>query len=178
MTNEWGSNDVLFLSPANSSHTDWKAKISESFISHQVPVPGKSRAPKRKASFTDSRHVVNAGLIGLGKTLIEIGLGKSFEELMNATSKSHPMDKAELAPLYLVDQVKGKISKSYGKVIQRCLDLPPVIHGQDLDDEKFSLEVLKNIVVPLKQELDSRSSKWPDNDESGLHDLDAMTIDA
>ncbi|WXC58470.1 hypothetical protein SNK03_004369 [Fusarium graminearum] len=144
----WVKDDIYFF-----FKTEDEPDLKTPFLSARLNVPGSGQFLSGSMAY----HA-NPSILALGVLLIEIFNERAIEKWKTAKERSH----SNTATLQIVaDRIVNKMDSSGStKAIQACLSLDwiPVGRSAGLDDAETRTGFLKNVIWPIKQELQCLST--------------------
>ncbi|KAL1618319.1 hypothetical protein SLS54_007296 [Diplodia seriata] len=148
LTEVWDRNDITFLEGTGDDG------LKDPFIS-RIPHHG-SLADSGVSIPPADAIVLNKPLFALGILLIELCLGKPFEDLRDRgdagkESVSAASDFAVASEL--LEVVTGTWGDRYADAVRRCIRCAFDTRKIDLDDEQFRRAVYQGVVAPLEEDL-------------------------
>jgi len=175
---EWnGKDDVqVFLQTQGQQHHRIAALVTHSGISYVFkpePLQATVATPASDASGFQTRQIRNRSLLTLGILLVELCLGKTFEQIYRdvQTANSDPLPESgegissstSPAPTEydiateLIDEIHIREGEQYGNAVQRCLrcEFPGRDVTKDFTFQSFRKHFLDGVVAPVQATFES-----------------------
>ncbi|KAL0265342.1 hypothetical protein SLS55_001307 [Diplodia seriata] len=148
LTEIWDHNDITFFESTGDDG------LKDPFIS-RIPHHG-SLADSGVSVPPADAIVLNKPIFALGILLIELCLGKPFEDLRDRgnAGKGRVSAASDFAVAsQLLEEVTAESGDRYADAVRRCIRCAFDTRKIDLDDEQFRRAVYQGVVAPLEENL-------------------------
>lgn len=148
----WDRNDITLLKQ------NGKILADHPFVSTDLQDMGQQRpGQRRQCSFAPCAAVRNQTLFALGVALIELCLGRPFDQLsapedLLPDGTKHPASDYFTA-VRLLDAVYDEAGGKYGDAVRRCIYCEFDHPKPNLEDDSFCESVYSDVVVVLEEDL-------------------------
>lgn len=151
LTDTWDHNDIAFLDGIGDD------SLKDPFVSCNTNhVNDSSPADNGVPVSAWEDMVLNRSLFALGILLIELCLGKPFEELRDGAmaGKGRVSAASDFAVAnQLLDEVMNEFGDRYADAVRRCIRCAFDTRKIDLEDGQFRGAVYEGVVAPLEENL-------------------------